>query len=488
MDEDIRKTFRHEINSLCEFVRNHTWESKYILPKLSALKDVSKILSQTEVFKLCASLDSIYKSIDDKKIERTENLSSLIELVAQELCRVEKESISDEDLKLYIMYCDKAAAGEIFDVTHIKISRRETKAKKTATPILIPEKPVEISLREVNEVLTVYEEILSRTYRISNVVEQHKNLPDINQIENDVQFLRNSILHTHDKFLSLVENEEYFLNNHSDCHGFFVFANGKKYFISSEHIEDVTYENELEYIIDNGQMYLTRKEIDENGEEVDINIPIYLLSSLFPEQKTIVRSAVDTILIAHYLNQRIGIMVENIQKFATLVKKTLPPSFANFHILEGVVFDEKFDIIPILHIPEIMKRFRSQRLYDLKKFEARTKRKVYKILVVDDSETTRQILTTILSENGFYADSVSDGIEAIEMLKSKQFDLIVTDDEMPRMNGEILVDNLRRMENYEKVPVVAIAANPVEKADAFVCKAEFQRKDVLNKIRDLLYE
>ena len=109
-----------------------------------------------------------------------------------------------------------------------------------------------------------------------------------------------------------------------------------------------------------------------------------------------------------------------------------------------------------------------------------------KILIVEDSETTRQILTTILSENGFYADSVSDGIEAIEMLKSKQFDLIVTDDEMPRMDGEIFLDNVRRMENYAKVSVIAVSNREIPKADVFIAKSDFKRDNLIQKIKEVL--
>ncbi len=63
-----------------------------------------------------------------------------------------------------------------------------------------------------------------------------------------------------------------------------------------------------------------------------------------------------------------------------------------------------------------------------------------RILVVDDDEILRATLTTILSRRGFEVDSVADGLEALEAIRSKVYDLVVTDIEMPRLNGITLLD------------------------------------------------
>mgnify|MGYP003510617167 FL=1 len=76
----------------------------------------------------------------------------------------------------------------------------------------------------------------------------------------------------------------------------------------------------------------------------------------------------------------------------------------------------------------------------------------------------------------------------MEKIRKKQFDLIVCDDVMPRMNGEIFLDNIRRMENYAKIPVVAISEEPIRKANAFVSKSDFTRDKLLEKISEVLHE
>ena len=65
---------------------------------------------------------------------------------------------------------------------------------------------------------------------------------------------------------------------------------------------------------------------------------------------------------------------------------------------------------------------------------------VPRILVVDDDEILRATLTTILTRRGFEVDSVADGLEALDAIRSKVYDLVVTDIEMPRMNGITLLD------------------------------------------------
>ena len=85
-------------------------------------------------------------------------------------------------------------------------------------------------------------------------------------------------------------------------------------------------------------------------------------------------------------------------------------------------------------------------------------------------------------------DLAVDGINALELARQNQYDLIITDDAMPRMNGEIFLDNLRRMENYSEVPVVAFAAHPLEKANAFINKAKFKRSDLIHSVKELLHD
>ncbi|MBP5520567.1 MAG: response regulator [Treponema sp.] len=77
---------------------------------------------------------------------------------------------------------------------------------------------------------------------------------------------------------------------------------------------------------------------------------------------------------------------------------------------------------------------------------------------------------------------------ALEKIKENQYDLIVCDDIMPRMNGEILLDNIRRMDSYIQVPVIAVSNTPIPKADFFISKSDFKRDNLIQKIKELVHE
>ena len=274
----------------------------------------------------------------------------------------------------------------------------------------------------------------------------------------------------------------------STMQGLFVFANRDKYLIPSQHIVDIIYRQKSEYITLQNQTYIKLE-----GQL----IPCFSLSTLFDDQKSFYSGDADSILIAEYMEQRIGIIVEEVQQFVSLVVKPLPKSFRNFSILQGIVFDEHYDIVPILHVPDILKKFKSLRGYDIKKYEAATKKRTVRILVVDDSDTTRQIEKSILEGAGFMVDTAYDGLDGLEKAKEKQYDLIVSDKDMPRMTGLVLLDNLRRMEQYKDAPVVIVSADQSEdvlaeferlRASAIISKGDFKRGQLISVVKELVGE
>ena len=124
------------------------------------------------------------------------------------------------------------------------------------------------------------------------------------------------------------------------------------------------------------------------------------------------------------------------------------------------------------------------RPYDVKKFESVIKKRASHALIVEDSETTRMIERMILEDNGFVVSEAADGIEAMTKIKEIHFDLILCDDEMPRMNGEIFLDNVRRMEKYASVPVISVSNTKIPKSDDFIAKSDFKRDELIQKIKE----
>ena len=274
----------------------------------------------------------------------------------------------------------------------------------------------------------------------------------------------------------------------STLQGLFVFSNKDKYLVPAQHIVDIIYRKRSEYIILQNQNYIKFE---------DQLIPCFPLSSLFEDKKNGLMQDEEPILIAEYMEQRIGIIVEQVEQYVSLVVKPMPEGLRNCQILQGIVFDEHYDIVPILHVPDILQRFKSLRGYDIKKYEAAAQKKTIRILVVDDSATTREIEKSILEGAGYVVDDAFDGLNGLEKAKEKHYDLILSDHEMPRMTGLVLLDNLRRLEQYKEIPFVVVTTDQsrqlVEEfqrlnAGAIIAKSEFKRGKLLNVIQELLGE
>jgi two-component system chemotaxis response regulator CheY len=77
-------------------------------------------------------------------------------------------------------------------------------------------------------------------------------------------------------------------------------------------------------------------------------------------------------------------------------------------------------------------------------------------LVVDDSFTMRNMVSLALKEEQFEVITAEDGLDAIKVSKGKSFDVIITDINMPNMNGFELLEKLRSMEEYKFTPILVL--------------------------------
>jgi len=82
-----------------------------------------------------------------------------------------------------------------------------------------------------------------------------------------------------------------------------------------------------------------------------------------------------------------------------------------------------------------------------------------KFLVVDDFSTMRRIVRNLLKELGFTnVDEAEDGVAALQKLGSASFDFVVTDWNMPNMDGLTLLQTIRKTPNLKDLPVLMITA------------------------------
>ena len=86
-----------------------------------------------------------------------------------------------------------------------------------------------------------------------------------------------------------------------------------------------------------------------------------------------------------------------------------------------------------------------------------------RILLAEDDNDMRQFLTRALKSAGYDVVEAVDGMDGLEKAKSRSVNLVLTDQNMPRMDGLTLIKNLRGMPQYASVPILMLTT---ESSDA----------------------
>ncbi len=123
-------------------------------------------------------------------------------------------------------------------------------------------------------------------------------------------------------------------------------------------------------------------------------------------------------------------------------------------------------------------------------------KKVQRILIVEDSETMRSLLASSLEglEPPVKISEASNGFEALRLLPREDFDLVVTDINMPDINGLELVSFVKNNDAYRSIPLLIVSTESSERdrekgvglgADGYLVKP-FDQEDLREIVMDLL--
>ncbi|GBD99147.1 chemotaxis protein CheY [bacterium BMS3Abin07] len=119
-----------------------------------------------------------------------------------------------------------------------------------------------------------------------------------------------------------------------------------------------------------------------------------------------------------------------------------------------------------------------------------------KILIVDDSTTTRSLIRAVIEDmsDDFDAYEAQTGFEALKLLPSESFDLIITDINMPDINGLELISFVKSNAAYRDIPLIIVSTESSEEdrkrgvalgAEAYITKP-FQAADLQQEIKRVL--
>lgn len=205
-------------------------------------------------------------------------------------------------------------------------------------------------------------------------------------------------------------------------------------------------------------------------------------------------SAKATIVVVELRGELLGLMVDGVLRFQEVVVKSLGQWLARVRLVGGATILRQGDPALILNLFDVFHeaRYRGAMAQPVAGAAPGHTRRV---LVVDDSITTRTIEKSILEQNGYLVETASSGEEALQRTAGTQYDLVVSDVEMPGISGFELCATLRKTAEYRETPVIIVTslARPEDRqrgvdagANAYIVKGAFKQEVLLETVRSLI--
>lgn len=183
-----------------------------------------------------------------------------------------------------------------------------------------------------------------------------------------------------------------------------------------------------------------------------------------------------------------------------LVVRPLDPRLGKVPNLSAVALDEKGQPLLIMDVDDLVRtadRLSGQMQPPRRKPATAMARRAKRILVVDDSITVREVERKLLENGGYDVDVAVDGVDGWNQLTANPYDLIVSDVDMPRMNGIELVTRIKTDPKYIHMPVIIVSYKDREEdrlrgmqagADYYLTKSSFHDTGLIQAVRELIGE
>lgn len=204
------------------------------------------------------------------------------------------------------------------------------------------------------------------------------------------------------------------------------------------------------------------------------------------------------VLLLRSVNRQIAFEVDRLISEQELVLKPLGRELARAHFIAGAALLGNGSVVVVLDANDLVRAASGvmmPRRYQASAALAPAKQRRARVLVVDDSITTRTLEKNILETAGFEVYVAIDGVEGFAMLNEQEFDLVISDVEMPNMNGLELTAQIKGSALHRDIPVILLTSlsKPEQReaglragADAYLVKSQFDQADLLSTIQSLL--
>ncbi len=226
-------------------------------------------------------------------------------------------------------------------------------------------------------------------------------------------------------------------------------------------------------------------------------IALARLNDLLEMPATAADPAQLTVVVIGVAEKRLGLIVDDLLGEQEIVMKNLGRQLVKVGGIAGATVLGSGQVILVLHSADLMKLAARTRAARATVAAGQAETEMRKtILVVDDSITTRTLEKNILESAGYEVRLATDGEEALAALVSGQPpNLIVSDINMPRLDGFALTHRVKQDSRYAEIPVILVTSldSPADKArgidagaDAYIVKSSFDQGNLLETIEQLV--
>jgi two-component system chemotaxis sensor kinase CheA len=190
--------------------------------------------------------------------------------------------------------------------------------------------------------------------------------------------------------------------------------------------------------------------------------------------------------------QPLALAVDDVEGEQEVLVRPITRKVATDRLLEGVALLASGEPVGVLS-PAVLSQREYLRVLPSAQEKVVAVRRV-RILLVDDSMVTREMERRLLEDAGFHVSAASDAQEALTLLAEEPFDCVVTDIEMPGMDGFELTAHLRGMEHFAQLPIIVVSTRdrPDDKlrglkvgADAYLTKQSLDAGELVDLVRRL---
>jgi two-component system, chemotaxis family, sensor kinase CheA len=233
-------------------------------------------------------------------------------------------------------------------------------------------------------------------------------------------------------------------------------------------------------------------------EHGGLAVPVVMLSELLSGRSDHAVQEADAPRIVALVGsgaQHMGLVIDHVVSEQEIVVKPLGYPLQRVRYIAGATILGSGQVVPILNVADLIRAASRITTVALAPPTTTELQRRLRVLVADDSLTTRTLERYILEAAGYEVELAGDGVEALTVLDQRGCDVLVSDVDMPGLDGVALTAQIRQVPRFRELPIILVTslASPEDRerglqagADAYMVKSSFDQDQLLRTIQELV--